>query len=136
MNDAKELRGALAEFRDFDLVLMDTAGSSQFNLEQINELKAMLQAARPDEIFLVMSASTQLDDLRNVAANYRCVNPTSALFSKLDETRQYGAMFSMLVEAGLPLSYLSVGQNVPDDFRVAAPNMLANLIMGGSEHRG
>ncbi len=136
VHNPKEVRAALAEFRDFDLVLMDTAGSSQFNLEQINELKGILHAARPDDVLLVMSASTQLDDLRNVTANYKCLNPTSILFGKLDETRQYGALFSVLMEAGLPLSYVSVGQNVPDDLRVAAPGMVANLILGGSEHHG
>lgn len=135
-NNVKELRAALNEFRDYDLVLMDTAGSSQFNLEQIGDLKNMLQAAQPSETVLVMSACTPLDDLRNVVANYKCAGPTSLLFSKLDETRQYGAMFSMLSEAALPLSYLSVGQNVPDDIRVASPGMVANLILGGTEHRG
>lgn len=136
VHNPKEVRAALAEFREYDLVLMDTAGSSQFNLEQINELKGILHAAHPNDVLLVMSASTQLDDLRNVAANYKCLNPTSILFGKLDETRQYGALFSVLMEAKLPLSYVSVGQNVPDDLRVAAPGMVANLILGGSEHRG
>jgi flagellar biosynthesis protein FlhF len=129
-NDGHEVRRVLHEFRDYDLVLIDTAGGSQFNLEQINELKTLLHAAQPHETHLVMSANTGIEDARNVIANFKCLNPAAVLFTKLDETRQYGAMYTMLSEAGLPLSYLSVGQNVPDDIRVATPAMTARLILG------
>jgi flagellar biosynthesis protein FlhF len=135
-NDAKEIAAALREFREFDLVLMDTAGGSQFNLEQINELKGLLHAAHPHETFLVMSAPTQLDDLRNVVSNFKCLDPTALMFTKLDETRQYGALFSILMESGLPVCYVSTGQNVPDDIRVATPGLIANLVLEGKEHRG
>ena len=135
-NDAKEAAEALRAFRDYDLVLIDTAGGSQFNLEQINELKGILYAVRPHETVLVLGANTQLADLQNTVSNFKCLGPTSVLFTKLDETRQYGAMFSILVEAGLPLSFASVGQNVPDDIRIASPGMIANLILEGRARRG
>ncbi len=135
-NDPREAADAARDFRDYDLILMDTAGGSQFNLEQINELKTVLHAVRPHETLLVMSATTQIEDLRNVVANFKCLQPTAALFTKTDETRQYGAMFSIMVETDLPLSYVSIGQNVPDDIRPASPAMIANLILEGKDHRG
>lgn len=136
VNDAQEAAEAMKQFKDYDLVLMDTAGGSQFNLEQINELKGVLHAARPHEIMLVLSATTHIDDLRSVAANFRCLQPASLLFTKLDETRQYGSILNILLEAGLPLSYVSVGQNVPDDIRVATSGMIANLVLEGRNTRG
>jgi flagellar biosynthesis protein FlhF len=99
-------------------------------------LKGILQAARPHETILVMAANTPIEDLRNAMNNFKCLNPGSVMFTKLDETRQYGALFSLLVESGLPLSYVSVGQNVPDDIRVASAGLVANLILEGKEHRG
>ncbi len=135
-DDGEQMREALDAFRDFDLVLIDTAGGSQFNLQQINELKGILAAAAPDETVLVMSAGTPLDDMRNVVANFRCLDPDTLLFTKIDETRQYGAMLSILAESALPLSYVSTGQNVPDDIRVATGGMLANLILEGRNNRG
>ncbi len=135
-NDAGEVAEALRAFRGFDLVLMDTPGGSQFNLEQIHELKGVLGAARPHETILVLSAPTQADDLRSVVSNFKCLEPTSLLFTKLDETRQYGTILSILAEAGLPLSYMSVGQNVPDDIAVATPGMMANLVLEGKDSRG
>jgi flagellar biosynthesis protein FlhF len=135
-NDARETAAALREFQDYDLVLMDTAGGSQFNLEQINELKGIFQSSRPHDMILVLAANTPIEDLRNTVNNFKCLHPSSVLFTKLDETRQYGALFSLLVESGLPLSYVSVGQNVPDDIRVASAGLVANLILEGKEHRG
>jgi flagellar biosynthesis protein FlhF len=136
VHNERDMDAALKEFGDYDLVLIDTAGGSQFNLEQINELKNCLRAARPHETMLVMSASTPLDDMRNIVANFKCCTPTSVLFTKIDETRQYGAMLSVLAESGLPMSYLSTGQNVPDDICLASPAVMANLILEGSIKRG
>lgn len=132
----KDMEDALQAFGGFDLVLIDTAGGSQFNLEQINELKGTLRAARPHETILVISASTPLDDMRNIVSNFKCCDPTSILFTKVDETRQYGALLSVLAETGLPMSYLSTGQNVPDDICIASPAIIANLILEGSIQRG
>jgi flagellar biosynthesis protein FlhF len=136
VHDGAEMEAALEAFQGYDLVLVDTAGGSQFNLEQINELKGMMRCARPHETLLVMSASTPLDDMRNIVSNFKCCNPTAVLFTKVDETRQYGALLSVMAETGLPLSYLSVGQNVPDDIRIASPAMVANLILEGTLQRG
>jgi flagellar biosynthesis protein FlhF len=136
VNDANEMRAALDATRGCDLVFIDTAGGSQFNLEQINELKTLLLAAQPHETLLVLSAPTQVDDLRNVVSNFKCVHPTSLMFTKLDETRQYGALFSVLVESELPLAYVSTGQNVPDDIALAKPEIVANLLLEKVDHRG
>jgi len=136
VQDPREMADALRAFQSCDLVLVDTAGGSQFNLEQINELKGVLISARPHETLLVMSASTPLDDMRNIVSNFKCCNPTAVLFTKVDETRQYGALLSVMAESGLPLSYLSTGQNVPDDICIASPAMVANLILEGTLQRG
>jgi flagellar biosynthesis protein FlhF len=134
-DDPAAVRRAVHEYRDYDLVLIDTAGGSQFNLEQINELKLVLQAAQPHETVLTVSAGTPLEDMRNVLRNFLCLDPTALMFTKVDETRQYGAMLSLLWESDLPLSYLSVGQNVPDDITVATGGKLAQLIaQGGAAH--
>lgn len=135
-NDADEVRAAIARFSDYDLVLMDTPGGSQFNLEQINELRAVLEAAQPDETILALGAGTPLEDMRHVVGNLRCLKPTSLLFTKTDETRQYGAMLSCLIESGLPLSYISYGQDVPEDIRAGTPQAVAGYVLEGSYRHG
>lgn len=135
-NDPKELTSAMYAFRGYDLVLLDTAGSSPFNHDQIQEAKTMLTVAQPQDVMLVVSASTQLDEMRGIAESFGCLKPTSLLFSKLDEARQHGAFFSLHTETGLPLSYFSVGQDVPDDIKLATAAKVANLLLGNGEYRG
>ena len=136
-NDAEETRMALDELAAFDLVLIDTAGSSPFNTEQTDELKAILAAAKPDETLMVLNANTHVDELRTAVDGFRPLKPTSLVFTKLDETRRYGAMVSIAAETGLPLSYFSTGQNVPDDIEVASPSKLAKLLLQpGGDRRG
>jgi flagellar biosynthesis protein FlhF len=131
VNDAAEMRATLRKLRDYDLVLVDTAGGSQFNKGQLRELRDILDAAQPDETMLVLGANTQLDDLRQIVQNFAPLRPTSLFFSKLDETRRYGGLYTTLAETGLPLGYFSVGQNVPDDLILAQPEMVADLLLSG-----
>lgn len=130
-----EAASILDGFGDRDLILVDTAGSSQFNLEQLRDLQALLAAVRPDETMLVMAANTPVEDLRIVAARFSALAPTSVIFTKLDETRRYGGMLDFLLESGLPLAYCCTGQNVPDDIETAAPGLVAGLITEGSINR-
>lgn len=136
VQDRKEMVEAIHGFRGYDMVLLDTAGGSPYNDEQIGDAVQLLEAAKPDEVLLALSASQALEDLRDVVSHFSRLKPTSLFFTKLDETRRYGAMFCLVAEAGLPLSYLSIGQNVPDDIVVANEGMIADLIIEGGEKRG
>jgi flagellar biosynthesis protein FlhF len=136
VSEPSEMEAALKRLTNYDLVLIDTAGGSQFNARQIHELSRMLQAAHPDEVMLLMSANTQLEDLRQVVHNFRAVRPSTLFFSKLDETQRYGVFLSLLAEVALPLSYFSIGQNVPDDIMLARPATVARLILEGRNGRG
>jgi len=136
VNEPKEMRAAIEELREYDLVLIDTVGSSQFNRVQLDELQSMIETAEPTEIMLGVAANTPLDDLRHISENFGRIKPTSLIFTKIDETRHFGAMYSIALEMGLPLSYLSVGQNVPDDIVLAEPAMVANLVLEGRDRRG
>lgn len=136
VHDAKEMKAALHAFKHHDLVLIDTAGSSPYNTEQMAELQTLLDAASPDEIQLVLSASTSLDDLKAVVARYSAMKPTAIFFSKLDETYRYGQVFSLAADTGLPLSYFSIGQDVPDDVQLAHTGKLTSMVIEGKLKRG
>ncbi len=136
VNEPKEMRAALKELRGCDLVLIDTAGSSQFNREQLAELQRMMAAAGPSEVLLAVAASTPLEDLRSICENFGRVNPTALMVTKIDEARRFGTLCAIALETGLPLSYFSVGQNVPDDIVLAEPAMVANLVLEGRDGSG
>ena len=136
VHDATEMRSALRAFSDRDLVLIDTAGGSPFNRPQMTEIRDLIEAAQPDEVHLLVSANTAIEDARDAITHFSILKPTSLFFTKLDETRRYGPLYSLAAEAGLPLSYLSVGQNVPDDIMPASPGTIAKLVVEGGDTRG
>lgn len=135
-DDPDTMKAAMRAFQNRDLVLIDTAGGSPYNAEQMGDALQILAAARPDETHLLVSAATSLDDLRSIVSHFSVLEPGSIFFTKLDETKRYGALYTLAAETGLPLSYFSLGQNVPDDLRVVSQSAVANLLMEGELKRG
>jgi len=126
----REMREAVARMRHLDLVLMDTAGRSPSDEVKIQELKSMLSEAEPNEVHLVLSAVAGSRSLVSTADKFASVGTTAILITKLDEATCLGNLLGLTRSSGLPISYLTDGQNVPDDIQVAQPNRLAQLILG------
>ena len=127
----REMRAAVERLADLDLVLLDTAGRSPHDEVKIQELRALLHEAQADEVHLVLSCVASASTLTRTAERFAAAAPTSVLLTKLDEATGYGQMLELLRTARLPLSYVTHGQNVPDDIRVAEPGRLARMIIAG-----
>ncbi len=136
IDDEKGAWETIQEYSKYDLIFMDTAGNSPFNTRQVKELRGILQIIKPYETFLVLGAPTPLEDLRYSLAGFSSLNPTGLIFTKLDETRRFGSMLSLILETGLPVGYLTHGQNVPDDFTLATPGGIVELLIEGKKTRG
>lgn len=128
----REMREAVARMTDLDLVLLDTAGRSPKDEVQIQELKSMLGEAQPDEVHLVLSSTAAARSLVTTADRFADVGVTSLLLTKLDEAMSLGHLLSLFRSSGLPVSYLTNGQNVPDDISVATAEKLGDSIFAGS----
>ena len=128
----KEMRGAVDRLRDMDLILMDTAGRSPRDEVRIQELKSMLGEAEADEVHLVLSATTGASNLVRTAERFAKVGSTSLILTKLDETTSLGNVLPLVRKTDLPLSYVTNGQNVPDDIEAADPQRLADAVFGGT----
>jgi flagellar biosynthesis protein FlhF len=123
---------ALAACAASDLVLVDTAGRSQKSAEHMQDLSALIEAMRPDEIHLVLSAGTKVSDLNSAIERYRPLGVNKLLFTKLDETMKLGNVLTVAVESKIPFSYFTFGQRVPDDIELAQPQGLAQRLFEGS----
>ena len=97
----------------------------------MRELKKLAGPDRQVEAHLLLSAATREADLTLVIDRFMTLPVKSLIFSKLDETTQYGSLFNVLQRTGLPLSYLSTGQRVPEDLEVATPKLLAEVLLEG-----
>lgn len=125
-----ELRNALDRLQAYDTVFVDTVGRSHQNAMQISELKAFMDGIGMADVHLVLSTTTRYDIMLDVVRTYMLAKPTSLLFTKLDEASTYGPLLNLSVETGLPISYLTNGQNVPDDILSPKPSDLVSLILG------
>jgi len=126
----REMRDAVKDFAAFDLVLIDTAGRSPKDEIKIRELRTLLNEARADEIHLVLSSVASAKTLSQTLEQFKTVGPTALVLTKLDEAPSFGGLLPILRSSGLPVSYLTNGQNVPDDIEIAQPTRLARLILG------
>ncbi|MBS4024781.1 MAG: flagellar biosynthesis protein FlhF [Clostridia bacterium] len=130
----REMKKSLLKFEDQDLILIDTAGRSHKNELHMLELKGFLcaQGLEPVENILVLSATGKNEDLLDIVRKYSSeVEINKIIFTKLDETSTLGAVLNICHQTKKSLSYLTTGQNVPDDIELANPRSLANLIVRG-----
>lgn len=129
----REMHQAIERFNDLDLILMDTAGRSPRDELKIQELKTFLSEARADEVHLVLSSAAGARTLEQMADRFATVGTTAIILTKLDEAASLGNILPVLRSSRLPLSYLTNGQNVPDDIETADPRRLTRLVLGSGE---
>lgn len=125
----REMRRAIEQMSDLDLVLLDTAGRSPKDEVKIQELKVFLHEAQADEVHLVLSSVAGASSLQRTAERFAAVGTTALILTKLDESTGLGNVLPLLRESKLPLSYLTNGQNVPDDIEAAQAPTLARAIL-------
>ncbi len=126
-----EFSNALENLSECDLVLIDTAGRSYRSEHQIEELQNLLSYAPIDETFLVMSLTSKPEDLLQLADLFSQMTVDKFLFTKIDETETYGSILALMHRYQKPVSYMTTGQNVPDDIEIASIDKLIRLILGG-----
>lgn len=127
---SKEMRETIQQNQDSALILIDTAGRSQTDTEQIRDLEEYFSDASDIEKLLVLSATTKSNDLRDITGRFTSVHADKLVYTKLDETTSYGSLLNEATRTGLPIAYFTAGQNVPDDIETATPAKLASLILG------
>jgi flagellar biosynthesis protein FlhF len=126
----REMREAVRRMSDLDLVLMDTAGRSPKDEVRIQELRSFLSEAEADQVHLVLSSVAGAKTLVQMAERFASVGTTALVLTKLDETTSLGNVLPLVRSSRLPVSYLTNGQNVPDDIEVADARRLASLVLG------
>lgn len=126
-----DLKKALDNLQDCDIIFMDTAGRNFRNEMYVSELNALLHAGVKSETYLVLSLTMKYKDMKAVADNFSKFKLDKVLFTKKDETDTFGSIINLLHEFPLELSYITTGQNVPDDFGIANENDIIALILEG-----
>lgn len=125
-----EVEQARARFRDCDLLLIDTTGRSPRGEAQLDELAELIRAADPDETHLLLDARSSTRAAEQVLEGFTRLSPTHLALTKVDETPEFDAAVEAALECGLPLSYLSTGQSVPEDLAAAGAEQILQWMRG------
>jgi len=127
-----EMERGLRELRDFDVILIDTAGRSQNDADRLGQLQTMVHAADPHAVHLVLSATAGEKVLRREADAFRCAGYERVVLTKLDEAAGFGTVITVLRDIEKHLSFVTTGQEVPNHLEIACADRLATLVLGGS----
>ncbi|WP_125152188.1 flagellar biosynthesis protein FlhF [Clostridium rectalis] len=126
----KDMEEAISDMKDCDVILVDTTGRNSKNTMQISELRAFIDNTRTENIHLVISATTKNRDIDTIVEGYKPLGYNNIIITKLDETTTYGSVLNIIQYAGKPVSFITTGQNVPDDIRKIDPEEMGTLILG------
>lgn len=130
----EEIGKAMEDFKDYDYILVDTAGHSHQNTTQKESMGNFIHSVDGKverEVYLVLSATTKYRDLVSIADSYKSIADYKLIFTKLDETITLGNLLNLKLYTGASLSYVTYGQNVPDDIEEFNPQSTVKKLLGG-----
>ena len=132
-----ELGKMTDDLEEYDVCLVDTAGRSHKNKDQIEDIRELIEQVPigDRQVYLVLNAGTKYRDLLEIASIYARLTDFAIIFTKLDETSSSGIMLNLKVKTKCPLSYITWGQNVPDDIgKVDAQRVAKELLSGNMKN--
>jgi len=127
----RELEEAVEEFRakKTDMVFIDSAGRSPRDELKMTELREFLSVLPEAEVHLVLSTTTHGKTILSTANRFSGIGFQKVILTKVDETISFGSLVNALVSIGRPVSFVTDGQNVPDDIVTSDPERLADLVL-------
>lgn len=127
---SEELEEALQKLNDCDLIFMDTAGRNYRDQASVDELNGLISQHGQSETYLVVSLVSKYNDIKAIIDNFQHFKLDKVLWTKMDETSSYGSILNVLYEYSLPVSYITNGQNVPDDISLLNPETVVEHLLG------
>ena len=130
----EELRRGVQDFKNYDFILVDMAGHSPQDpalRENMNTFIHGLEEGIEKEVHLVLSATTKYKDLLSIVESYQDIEDYRIIFTKVDETMTLGNLLNLKLHTGAGLSYITCGQNVPDDIEIFNPQKTVKQLLGG-----
>lgn len=125
-----DVRSVFDDMRYCDVILVDTIGRSNKNIIHLNELNMFIQSIHSNEVTLVLSAGMKQQDLEGYVNSFKGIKFNNVIITKLDETTSFGAFVNVCYKTSLPISFVTVGQDVPLDIKRADKEEILDMILG------
>jgi flagellar biosynthesis protein FlhF len=129
LDSARSLTQALEEHRAKDLIFIDTPGLAHADFEDLSDIAKLLSNHPRVETHLVLSASMKPADMKRITKQYEMFSPSKLIFTHLDETETYGPLINLSIRTGKPISFLSRGQQIPEDLEPAERQTLVRMVL-------
>jgi len=122
----------LKALQKYDIVFIDTAGISPYDTQKFIRIIEFMQSdiQRKLEVSLVLPATIKYEDMHDIYKNFSFLNLSSVIISKFDETKHLGTLLNFMLLYHLPMSYFSIGQEVPEDVIEASKEYLLERFIG------
>ncbi|ACD67248.1 MAG TPA: flagellar biosynthesis protein FlhF [Sulfurihydrogenibium sp.] len=134
LSDPKKLRETVDDLDFVDVILIDTVGRSHYDHWKLGEIKETLRLIDEIEYMMVVSCNWKNKESYNLIQKYRkFFNISYLFFTKIDETAYPGTILNLAYKTKLPLTYISTGQNVPEDLKIITPERLASYLLMENE---
>ncbi len=132
VSDPAMFKERIEALESYDIILVDTAGMSPYDTKKFIRVTEYVQSetTRDLEVHLVLSATVKYEDMDDIYKNFSFLNPDALIISKFDETRHLGTLLNFMLLYRLPMSYFSIGQEVPDDLMPADKEYLLERFIG------
>ncbi len=123
------VKGALNQGKDYDIVLIDTAGRLQIDDELMQQVADIEKLAKPDEVLLSVDAMSGQDVIHVAQGFSDKLNITGLVATKFDGDARGGAILSVRQVTGVPVKFVGVGEGI-EDLDVFHPDRIASRILG------
>ena len=130
VGSAEAFKDKLEVLEDYDVILVDTAGMSPYDTHKFIKTVEFVNSDLNMEVNLVLSATVKYEDMEDIYKNFSFLNLDSVIISKFDETKHFGTLLNFMLLYKLPMSYFSIGQEVPDDLLLANKEYLLEHFIG------
>lgn len=124
-----DMQAAIKKYRNMEVVYIDTTGRSQSDSKRLSEMQKFIHKANPDETHLVLSVTTRFKNIIDISEKFSIFKYNRIILTKLDETSSLGIILNLADKVKKPFSYLTTGQNVPEDIERAAVEKLARKVV-------
>lgn len=128
--EPSEVKDAIEKYSDKDYIFIDTAGRNHKNKELLTELQSLLEYVESPDIFLLLSLTTSYENIEDIVKSYQFLDDYSLIFTKADESSSLGNILNAKFLTSKPLSYLTIGQSVPDDIEIVDMDKIVNMFVG------
>lgn len=128
----QDYQRAVQKFADYDLILVDTAGRNYREQKYIADLK--INENPSIKTYLVLSLTAKPKDIIDIYEQFGHLPINEVIFTKIDETTQYGSMLNIALTKTVNIAYVTNGQDVPNDIFQPTPRDISQYIVGGFLH--